>query len=200
MKVAPLPLALWSGTRKCSYRPRSTQKIQRHKKVTQKWLSGPRPKWLKVTYKWLKSDFLGGSKVTFESLLSKFWVTLVGAPRATFESLFFYVCIFRGFGVCRKHFQVTIPVSLSAENTENADTQTRKMREMQLTGFLATGLRWPPNFATEPWQPRIRQLTAAQTPPLFDQQATKQDPSPKKNLMMPLTTWNQTRPGVQMRL
>ena len=58
-------------TWKCSYRPRNP-KIQRHKKVTQKWLSAAKvTQKLKVTQKWLKMVRKG----TFESLLSNFWVT-----------------------------------------------------------------------------------------------------------------------------
>ena len=57
------------------------QKIQRHKKATQKLLLGSRPKWLKsylkVTQKWLFGPF--------SSLLSNFWVTLAGSPKITFE-------------------------------------------------------------------------------------------------------------------
>ena len=86
-------------TRKCSYRPRNPEKF----KVTQKWLKsdfwGSGQSDSKVTKKWLKSNqkvtFLT-VLVTFESLLSNFWVTLAGAPKVTFESLF---RVFEFFGV-----------------------------------------------------------------------------------------------------
>ena len=68
------------------------RKIQRHEKVTQKWLSGCRWKLLKsyskVTQNWLFRPFL--------TLLSNFWVTFTGAPKVAFESLF---RVFEFFGV-----------------------------------------------------------------------------------------------------
>ena len=68
------------------------RKIQRHEKVTQKWLSGSQWKWLKSDSKVTKTV----EKVTFESLLSNFWVTFTETPKVTFESLF---RVFEFFGV-----------------------------------------------------------------------------------------------------
>ena len=43
-----------------------------------------------------------------------------------------------------KHGSEEIPPSKLAENAENADTKTRKILKMRLTGFNVTGLRRPP--------------------------------------------------------
>ena len=73
------------------------RKIQRHEKVTQKWLSGSRWMWLKsyskVTQKLLFRPFL--------SLLSHFWVTFESdspGPRKSLLSHFFVSLNFSGFG------------------------------------------------------------------------------------------------------
>ena len=70
------------------------RKTQRHEKVTQKWLSGSRQKWLrsysKVTQKWRKR-----SKKT---LSGNFWVTFAGTLKVTFELLFRDFEFFRVYG------------------------------------------------------------------------------------------------------
>ena len=87
-------------TRKCSSTDPETPKNSKTQKSDSKVTFGAPAK---VTQKLIKSDskvtktvqkshFL----VTFESLLSNFWVTLAGAPKVTFLSLF---CVFEFFGV-----------------------------------------------------------------------------------------------------
>ena len=92
-------LSCWDGNIRTikSYEVGVLLTIQEHReriKVTQKWLksesTGPSPDWAQVTQKWLRNDSNMGSGVAFESLLghfgvglpesllSHFWVTLIG--------------------------------------------------------------------------------------------------------------------------
>ena len=74
---------------RCGHAPSCTRtwrgwKCESDTKVSQNWLLGPMPKWLKVTHKWLKVDSKMGSWVTLEPILCHFGVSL---PIA-FESFF----------------------------------------------------------------------------------------------------------------
>ena len=81
------------------------RKIQRHQKVTQKWVSGPRPKWLKgylqVTQKRLKSWFFRPFDPLFESLFKWLLSHFGRGPESRVSVTFLCLSIFRGFGVCR---------------------------------------------------------------------------------------------------
>ena len=71
------------------------RKIQRHEKVTQKWLSGSRWKWLKSYSKVTQRLLFSTVFVTFESLLSHFHRD----PESHFWVTFLCLWIFRGLGV-----------------------------------------------------------------------------------------------------